>query len=45
MSLYGLEECSRLIGEETQKAIGSLSCFNDADFLMDLARQMAVRDF
>ncbi len=45
VTLFGLEACSRLIEEETQKAIASLSVFDNAQFLEDLAKKMAVRDF
>ena len=45
VSLYGLDECARLIAEETRKATESLSVFKDAEFLIDLAKQLAVRDY
>ncbi len=45
VTLYGLDACSRLIEEQTQKAIESITVFDDGHFLVTLAQKMAVREF
>ena len=41
--LYGLEECEVLVGKYTDLAISALACFDDADFLRQLALDLTER--
>lgn len=41
--LYGLEKCEELVQSYTQKAIGALSAFEDADYMIRLARSLTAR--
>ncbi len=41
--LYGLERCNDLIKEHTDAAISALSCFDDTDYLIDLAMHLTTR--
>lgn len=41
--LYGLERCETLVQSYTAKAIDSLSCFEDTEFLSELARSLTQR--
>ena len=45
VSLYGLERCAELIGEENEKAMKALQVFADHEFLKKLAEMLASRDF
>jgi len=45
VSLYGLERCAELIGEENKKAMKALQVFTDHEFLKKLAEMLASRDF
>lgn len=42
--LYGVETCQSMVMRETNKAIASVEGFENAEFLIDLARSLAVRD-
>ena len=42
--LYGVERCKMMVAEETQKAIGALSGFEKADFLISLANRLISRE-
>ena len=44
VDLYGIEECAKLIARETDRAINALSAFEETDFLVQLARNMAIRE-
>lgn len=45
VSLYGIERCKQLIEEENHKAMEALKQFEDRDFLVDLTKMLASRDF
>lgn len=42
--LYGLERCHQMVREQTDVAIAALADFEDPQFLIDLANQLASRD-
>ena len=42
--IYGIETCKEMVRQETDKAIAALSIFSEADFLIDLAKQLVDRD-
>ena len=42
--LYGVEPCTQKVIDETQKAIDALSIFQNADFLINLANSLALRE-
>ena len=42
--LYGVGACSKLIEKETQNSIAALACFDDSDFLKELAMKLAIRE-
>ena len=42
--LYGLERCHQMVREQTDVAIAALDDFEDPQFLIDLANQLASRD-
>jgi len=42
--LYGLERCREMVREETDRAVAALDCFEDREFLTELANALAVRD-
>ncbi len=41
--LYGLEKCDDMVKTHTEKAILSLSCFENTDFMKALAKQLTAR--
>lgn len=41
--LYGLQKCEELVEEYTKYAISALDCFEDAEFLRQLAKDMISR--
>lgn len=43
--LYGLEECDRLVKEHTQKALDSLTIFNQSEFMSSLAFMLTERTY
>lgn len=43
--LYGIEACKKLVSQESEKAICALDGFENTGFLVDLARELAQRDF
>ena len=43
--LYGIGACSKMIEEETKSAIAALSCFRNSDFLVEMAGQLALREY
>ena len=43
--LYGIGACSKMIEAETKSAIAALSCFQNSDFLVEMARQLALREY
>lgn len=45
VALYGLEQCAALIDRENQKAAKALDIFEDKGFLVQLAQDLATRDF
>lgn len=45
VSLYGVGECAKMIERYTDKAISALAEFTDTDFLAELARRLALREF
>ena len=42
--LYGVEACTQKVIDETQKAINALAIFQNADFLINLANSLALRE-
>ncbi len=42
--IYGVETCKEMVRRETEKAISALSIFPNAQFLIDLAKQLIDRD-
>lgn len=42
--LYGVAKCEEMVADETQKATGALACFENADFLIDLANRLISRN-
>lgn len=42
--LYGVEECEKMVADETQKAIAALDCFKNAEFLISLANRLITRE-
>ena len=45
VSLYGVGECSRIIEQQTTRAIDALACFDDRDFLTQMAKMLAFREY
>ena len=43
--LYGIGACSKMIEPETKTAIDALGCFENSDFLVEMARQLALREY
>ena len=43
--LYGIGACSKMIESETKTAIDALGCFENSDFLVEMARQLALREY
>lgn len=41
--LYGLEKCDEMVKTHTEQAILSLSCFENNDFMKELANQLTAR--
>jgi geranylgeranyl diphosphate synthase type II len=41
--LYGLEKCEELVQKYTQYAIDALSCFEDTDYIIALAKSLTDR--
>ena len=42
---YGLDACREMIAEETAKAASALEIFPEREFLVELAKQMALREY
>ena len=42
--LYGVDTCREMVAVETDKAIGALSHFENAEFLTELARSLCNRE-
>lgn len=42
--LYGVAKCEEMVADETQKATDALACFENADFLIDLANRLISRN-
>ena len=45
ISLYGVGECAKIIERQTERAIDALSCFDDCDFLTQMAKMLAFREY
>lgn len=45
VGLYGVDACAKIIEEQTQRAIDALSCFSERDFLVQMAQQLALREY
>ena len=43
--LYGIGACAKMIESETKTAIEALGCFENSDFLVEMARQLALREY
>ena len=43
--LYGIGACSKMIESETKTAIEALGCFENSEFLVEMARQLALREY
>lgn len=43
VQLYGLEKCSDMVADHTQKAIEALGCYADNNFMIDLVNQLVER--
>ena len=43
--LYGIGACSKMIEEETKSAVAALSCFGNSEFLVEMAGQLALREY
>ena len=43
--LYGVETCKEMVAQETEKAVHALDSFDNADFLIGLARELVHREF
>ena len=43
--LYGIGACSKMIESETKTAIEALACFENSEFLVEMARQLALREY
>lgn len=43
--LYGVETCKEMVAQETEKAVHALDVFDNADFLIGLARELVHREF
>ena len=43
--LYGVETCKEMVARETEKAVHALDSFDNADFLIGLARELVHREF
>lgn len=43
--LYGVETCMEMVAQETEKAVHALDSFDNADFLIGLARELVHREF
>lgn len=44
LSLYGMEQCRKMVQQLTQEAIAALDTFENTDFLRDLALWLSQRD-
>ncbi|MBQ7566984.1 MAG: polyprenyl synthetase family protein, partial [Oscillospiraceae bacterium] len=44
VDLYGVDQCAKMVKEETQRAISALGVFADHSFLAELANDLAARD-
>ena len=42
--LYGVEACKKMVASETERAIGALEAFENADFLRTLALSLVGRE-
>ena len=45
ISLYGVGECAKIIERQTVRAIDALSCFSDREFLTQMAKMLAFREY
>ena len=45
ISLYGVGECAKIIERQTERAIDALSCFSDREFLTQMAKMLAFREY
>lgn len=43
--LYGVDACKEMVAQETEKAVRALDVFDNADFLIGLARRLVHREF
>ena len=43
--LYGIGACAKMIESETKTAIEALGCFENSEFLVEMARQLALREY
>ncbi len=42
--LYGVEQCKKMVADETKKAIDALACFDRPDFLISIANKLIDRE-
>ena len=45
VQLYGLETCDEMVLEHTRKALDALDCFEDVEFMTQLANELTGRTF
>ena len=43
--LYGIGACAKMIEQETATAVAALGCFENSDFLVEMAHQLALREY
>lgn len=43
VQLYGLEKCDALVAEHTKKALDALNCFNESEYMTELANNLVGR--
>ena len=43
--LYGIGACSKMIEQETKTAVAALGCFENSDFLVEMAQRLALREY
>lgn len=43
--IYGVGQCAKMVEQYTERAIEALSCFEDSDFLTQMARRLALREY
>ena len=43
--LYGIGACSKMIEQETRTAIEALACFENSEFLVEMAQELALREY